>query len=350
MKSRNLKINIMSKIEWTQETWNPIVGCSKISPGCENCYAEKMAYRLAHALASNDTSDTWSAYVDVIGIGQKKNGVIQLAPKWSGQTSMVKSAFEKPCHWKKPRMIFVCSMGDLFHESVPFEWIDTVFGVIGMHDHHTYQILTKRPERMVEYFESRGFNEKFAEGYPHVWIGVTAENQEQANKRIPILLDIPAAKRFVSIEPMLSKIELSDIIESDGSHYVNYLTGEQSGVDGEGTYCDWHPNKIDWVILGGETGHKARPMHLDWVRSVRDQCKEAGVPFFFKQWGEYKEVSLTPEQRIKEKYIVLGNDGKEYIIAGEHLSPVYMQKVGKKKAGNELDGKAYQEFPKTEQS
>ena len=197
----------------------------------------------------------------------------------------------EPLERKKPTMYFVCSMGDLFHEDVPFEFIDRVFAIIALTPHLTYQILTKRPERMRQYFErlkinnvyylkvpwenlpvSKGYGDLFVANPPfaNVWLGVTAENQEQADKRIPILLDTPAALRFISIEPMLEAICFKD---------VPYWT---------------HPlRRLDWVICGGETGAGARPLQYEWVKSIQAQCKAKEVPFFFKKWGKLGQIDKT---------------------------------------------------------
>ena len=235
----------MSKIEWTNETWNPIIGCSKISAGCQNCYAEKMAHRLF----LNPKAPI--AYAQVVYNGN-----------WNGRTGFIHSALDKPLQWKKPRKIFVCSMGDLFHESVNFHAIIEVFEIISRCPQHTFQILTKRPERMKEFFEFA--SNPFA-NLPNVWLGVTTENQEMANKRIPILMEIPAAKKFISVEPMLEQIDIR--------HWFVRL--------------HWMHNvdPLDWVICGGETGLNARLIQAEWVKSLRDQCLKHDVPFFFKSWG-----------------------------------------------------------------
>ena len=236
----------MSKIEWTEKTWNPISGCTKISDGCKNCYAEKMANRLK-----------------AMNIKGYENGfAVTLHPEKLGE----------PLKRKKPTMYFVCSMGDIFHEDVPFEFIDRIIETVEYSPQHTFQILTKRPEIMKQYFEDRLLKSKkwnwiLKNGMPkNLWLGVTAENQEQADKRIPILLDTPAALRFVSIEPMLGAIEI-----------FSRVTGElQFAGDGS----------IDWVIAGGETGAGARPLQCKWVKDIQEQCKVIEVPFFFKKWGK----------------------------------------------------------------
>ena len=319
-----------TKIKWADETWNPIVGCSKISEGCENCYAEKMARRQSF-----------------LRPGCEYDKVLQncVWPSWNGKTALVGSALKKKFPGKGKR-IFVCSMGDLFHPDVLHGWIDLVMNIIDENPQHTFIALTKRPIFMAEYFIKYTFPPK------NLWLGVTAENQKQAKRRIPVLLQIPATKRFVSIEPMLSGVDIERFLdcspEQAESHLARY---------------GFSPRPLDWVICGGESGPKARPMHPDWVRSLRDQCKTAGVPFFFKQWGEWGLSS--PLKNGKFDYSqshTLANDGtlyKSYDLAypdgarrSEALSKDHERanlnlvfRVGKKKAGKMLDGQEYIEVP-----
>lgn len=284
----NTAPNIKHPISWLNipgykgETWNPIIGCSHVSPGCDNCYAEKMAYRLMHM-----------PFTDYYQFVLADNGEIdpekfRNIPKWNGSTHLVKSQLIKPAKWKRPCAIFVCSMGDLFHESVSFEQINAVFSVMSDADQHIYIVLTKRPKRMAEFWEWKKQNCMGVtwSPKPNVWLGVTAENQQRVNERIPILLSIPAAKRFVSIEPMLTPIDLNRIpAKYWGKEFESGYDGINLGClnGGKETKTPWH---LDWVIVGGESGPKARPMHPDWVRSIRDQCRESNVPFFFKQYGK----------------------------------------------------------------
>ena len=213
-----------SAIEWTDSSWNPVSGCTKVSPGCAHCYAERIAERLRGTKAFPDGFD------------------LVLHPQ----------RVNLPKYWKRPRRIFVNSMSDLFHELVPFDYIDQIFSTMCEADHHVYQILTKRPERMLQWARSR--NIEFPD---HIWIGASVENQYWT-KRIPVLLAVSARVRFLSCEPLLKPITLRDTVRS---------------------------REIHWVIVGGESGPRARPMKAEWVRKLRDECKGAGIPFFFKQWG-----------------------------------------------------------------
>lgn len=350
-----------TKIEWANETWNPIVGCTKVSPGCDHCYAERMATRLRSMSKKWDNAGRNIFHMSAMG---QYSEVISDDNKWTGKTAFNNETILKPLRWRNPRRIFVCSMGDLFHESVPLEWIDKVMVIAALMPKHTFMILTKRPERMKDYFfedknklierwESAcydiGISDKHddidmppcwvfnraQDEWPlkNLWLGVTTENQEQADKRIPILLQIPAAKRFISVEPMLGPIDLTDI--QIGNQLANVLSG----------VGDISPlmHTIDWVICGGESGPRARPMHPHWVRLLRDLCYVTKARFTFKQWGEW--IQLDKKHAMIEGEIVLGIDGKEYIMAGDHLKPVIMKKVGKKASGRELEGKIYDYYP-----
>jgi protein gp37 len=227
----------MSKIAWTDHTWNPIVGCSKVSPGCANCYAEKMAWRLQV-------------------MGQVKYQEVVDEKGWTGSVAFCPKELEKPLHWKKTKRIFVCSMSDFFHPRNTADNMVRVMNVVRKCPKHTFQILTKRPEVAFE-------NSITLDWFKNVWLGVTAENQEWADKRIPILLKIPAAVRFVSLEPLLGPVDLDKNISQ---------------------HCLIKPSAaLDWFIVGCESGPKRRPCKLEWVRSVVNKCQSAGTPCFVKQ-------------------------------------------------------------------
>lgn len=210
-------------IEWTEQTWNPTTGCTKISPGCKHCYAETMARRLK-----------------AMGAKGYENGF---------KLSILPERLAEPLNRRKPTTYFVNSMSDLFHNDIPFEFLDQVFDVIKRTPHHTYQILTKRAARMRKYFVS---GERIP---PNAWLGVSVENRKYGLPRIDALREIEASTRFLSVEPLLEDVGKMD------------LTG------------------IHWVIVGGESGPKARPMRPEWVAGIKEQCEEQCVAFFFKQWG-----------------------------------------------------------------
>lgn len=318
------------KISWLNipgyipETWNPIIGCSKVSPGCENCYALSMAKRLAGMERKSGKMD----YRLTLMPDQNNKQT-----EWNGHTLLRMDHLQKPEQWAKPRAIFVCSMGDLFHEHCDFEKIDAVFSVMSDCDQHLYLLLTKRPEGAKRFFQWKSLQHGIPwQPKPNIWLGVTAENQEQANKRIPILLDIPAAKRFVSIEPMLGRVDFQNLNEGIGLHY-DCLSGKAYSLGEEYTGGP----QLDWVICGGETGSKARPMHPDRVRSVRDQCKAAAVPFFFKQWGEWLPMDHTDDEQFWKS--------KRSMEVGYSSTSNTVFKVGTKTAGDLLYGKQYHEWP-----
>lgn len=308
-----------SKIEWTERTWNPIVGCSLKSPGCINCYAE----RQAHRLASNPATPHYAGTTKMSKRGPVFTGKVAMAPE---------STLLEPLRRKKPTTYFVNSMGDLFHESIPDEWIDRVFDVMARSPRHTFQILTKRAERMRDYSEDWLL--------PNVWLGVSAERQQEADERIPLLLQTPAAIRFVSAEPLIGQIMLRNI------------TGKHPTSEPWHDHFDaLHPQafpRIDWVIVGGESGHNARPMHPEWARSLRDQCEEAGVAFFFKQWGTYSPCPPRATLPLPEPLIV---GGKPVPLDGTGILTIrdanLMYKVGKKRAGRLLDGVEHNGMPTT---
>jgi protein gp37 len=254
-----------TKIEWAGETWNPIRGCTKVSAGCQNCYAERMARRF---------SGPGGPYATVISNG-----------RWNGSVAWVPDKLDQPLHWKKPRRAFVNSMGDLFHEAVTDEQIARVWGVMARANWHTFLVLTKRPRRMHEWLGKTAREHRcHPHPLPNVWLGVTAENQEQAEKRIPLLLDTPAAVRFVSCEPLLGTVDLS-----------GYLLADYFAAGTPPNFCP-RDGMLDWVIIGGESGPGARPCETGWVREIVCRCKEAGVPVFVKQLGGHPDKRANPDE------------------------------------------------------
>ncbi len=330
-------------IEWTDATWNPTIGCSIVSPGCTNCYAMKMAARIERMGGSGG-----AMYAGMTR--PSKAGAV-----WSGKVRLVEGALDRPLQWRKPRRIFVNSMSDLFHEALSDEAIDKVFAVMALAPRHTFQVLTKRAERMRDYMATwpmdgqpdriavlaRDIAYSFGRGQqgncgvvarplPNVWLGVSVEDQTRADERIPHLLTTPAAVRFLSCEPLLGPVDLRRL-----------------DVPGLG---------IDWVIAGGESGSGARPMHPDWARALRDQCGASGVPFFFKQWGEFGPGAgfvAEPSSRTvyRGEVQTLKMHAREIKLCiptrdDDRLGPpLTLERFGKKLAGRSLDGRTHDAFP-----
>lgn len=261
-----------TKIEWLDggASWNPITGCTPISEGCANCYAKTMAETRLRGMFGYDKTDPFK-------VTYHEDKVTQ------------------PMRWKRPRKIFVCSMGDLFHDDVKHRQIIRIFNVFQLAPQHTYLLLTKRPERMkdiIEHFYGGAFPP------PNLWLGVTAENQRTADERIPILLSTPAAKRFVSVEPMLEIVDILYYLpEYDYSPTYEYY---QKAYPNCGKSPIQITRGLDWVICGAETGQNARPMDLKWARDLRDQCAESNVPFFFKKAGPNN--TLIPDDLMIREY------------------------------------------------
>ena len=376
-----------TKIEWADATINPVVGCSHCSPGCDNCYAERFAARLAR---NPKTAGKYKGVVD-------ENG------KWTGK---INSNFSEKMYPHrvpgKRKKVFVGSMTDIFHPNYPADNRDEIFASI-LADHiftnghgHTFIILTKRPQAMAKYFaagpdtllrrwgragngwiivgdgDSETF-EEYADGQtipqemtsprdnlrqdylwplPNVWLGVTVCNQAEADEKIPVLLQTPAAVRFVSVEPCLGPVDLghlswTDIIGSTAEK--NALTGKTwiQGNCGESSQT-LQGNRLGWVICGGETGPGARPMHPDWVRGLRDQCQSAGVPFFFKGWGEWAPIGwVHADSKFDLPHIVISQDGR-VVQSRKDLAPSHnfeLRRVGKRSVGRLIDGVEHNEFP-----
>lgn len=377
-----------SNIEWTQETWNPIVGCSILSPGCTNCYAMGMAARIeamnAEAYAALEATGMRRATAPQYdGTTRKVNG----NAVWTGKFALAENTLLAPLKRKKPTTYFVNSMGDLFHESCPDEWIDTVFAVMALTPQHTYQVLTKRAKRMQEYLSRKvdwnhllgatwtavqtagrldvekaselhhAITDRLAWPLPNVWLGVSTERQQEADARIPLLLNTPAAVRFISAEPLLGQIDLTlirapiDPEAAEEEWLFDALTigdiyqqrfknsfGETWYDSGDGPYRE---TKLDWVIVGGESGPASRPMHPDWARSLRDQCAAAGVPFFFKQWGNFRPLTEIEKATACGATLVY----REAEIQRGSQNAAYVLRVGKKAAGRLLDGMIHDATP-----
>lgn len=332
----------MSKIEWTEKVWNPVTGCMKVSPGCENCYAINMANRL------QGMPHTQEKYAGTII--KTKGGKVN----WSGKINLIDSALTLPLKQTKPSVWFVNSMSDLWHQSVPDDFIDKVIAVAAICEQDIFQILTKRADRAYEYFSSVDRRKKISEAiwdvvagteyddpclshivddivnddsfWPlkNVWIGVSVEDQQRADERIPHLMKTPAAVRWLSCEPLLGPVDLSEVV-IDGILF-NPLTGVYDLPE----LPHAPTGRIDWAVAGGESGHGARPVHPDWVRKLRDQCFLNGVPFFFKQWGAY---GPTPGI-LNHKHPYTFEDG----------TVVY--KADKYQNGRLLDGREWNEYPK----
>ena len=270
-------------IEWTDATWNPVTGCTKVSQGCKHCYAERDWARLS---ANPATKYFRRAFADV-----------QCHP----------DALVLPLRWTKPRRIFVNSMSDLFHPDVPIQFLEDVMTTMEMASHHTFQVLTKRPAQMLDALQ------RIATPVPpNVWLGVSIEDQATADERLPLLMEVTARVRWVSAEPLLGPMNIARWLQprqrpnDDG----------YGGVHVPGWTTDF--TTLGWIVVGGESGPHARLMHPAWVRSLRDQCIAARVPFLFKQWGEW-----LPDER----------------------DPEIWHKVGKKAAGRLLDGRTWDEYP-----
>ncbi|MFN3513434.1 MAG: DUF5131 family protein [Phenylobacterium sp.] len=308
-----------SLIEWTDATWNPVTGCSVVSPGCTNCYAMKLAgTRLQHHPSR-----------------QGLTRVTKAGPVWTGEVRLNEDWLDQPLRWRRPRRIFVCAHGDLFAEGVPDAWIDRVFAVMALCPQHTFQVLTKRADRMLAYMrglqakaQSQGDDPSIAPrriddaaadvtcthggaleetAWPlrNVWLGISAEDQMRFEERVPFLRRTPAAVRFISFEPLLSAI-----------HAAGWLRG------------------IDWAIVGGENG--PRPMHPEWARQIREDCDVAGVAFFFKQWGSWVTEDQAPPDTVWFEENVQEHDFPDGQVAW---------RLGKRWAGRLLDGRTHDAMP-----
>lgn len=275
-----------TKIEWTDSTWNPIIGCSPISIGCANCYAKNMVRRFEGKL---------EIYKNLL----RPNG------HWNGNVNLNNNQLLKKFPKKPSQKYFVGSMTDMFHENIPVEWLEKVFDIVKNNPQHVFQFLTKRADRMFDYFSNHDVHQ-------NVWLGITAENQKNLDERLRYLIKIAAPIRFISAEPLLGEIDF---------RYTGQLLSNKD---------------INWVIAGGETQFKARPMNPLWVRKIRDWCNDEEIPFLFKGWGEW-----LPEEVINENKF----NAKDWVFDGEWK----MGRVGKKQMGEQnqlLDGEKHLYFPK----
>lgn len=323
-----------TSIEWTDATWNPIRAtsgrhyCERISPGCDNCYAATMTRRLAR--------HDYPKVSDAGAPGEKIQGV---------RPMLDQEALRLPLNWKEPRKIFVCSMTDLFGEWMTVPWLAAVFAVIESSPQHTFQILTKRPTLMKKVLTPEFYAGPVRKyGYdllgskysannpgwplPNVWLGTSVESDAYA-WRARVLAEIPAAVRFISAEPLLgplTNLELGQPVQvhEHVSPVMAVETREALNEMYSAVVKQYFAPKIHWVIAGGESGAKARPPHPDWFRDLRDRCQVAGVAFFFKQWGEHAPVMATDESGTYQ-----------------------MLRAGKKAAGRELDGRTWDEMPRS---
>lgn len=331
----------MSKIEWTDSTWNPTAGCAVVSPGCKHCYAQRMAGRIVRM--GGPAADVYRPLVKFVG-GTRKEG------RWNGRAAFVPQRLSEPLHWRKPRRVFVDSMSDWLHEDITNEQVGAILAIAAMTP-HSYQILTKRADRLPAWFawfdkEFHGygpghgisdcleravpntFDEEFLvqicnvvngvsslpwQGeppmtarwpLPNVWLGVSVEDQQRADERIPLLCEAPAAIRFISAEPLLGPLDITEYLQEDAGR-----CGEQHAT-------------LDWVIAGCESGHGARPCATDWLLSLRDQCAAARTPFFLKQAlhddtirGEEPLVAAGPGSHEKGGGVI----GAPYLEGDQHL-------------------------------
>ena len=348
-------------IEWTDASANVINGCSLASPGCTNCYA----MRLAGTRMRNHPTRAGLAVDSKAG------------PVWTGEVRFHEPALQQVLRWQRPRMIFWNAHGDIFHPNVPDAWIDRCFAAMALTPQHIHQVLTKRSERMREYMSracgrimdaiikmrrERGDLSPVALPHvpigdvwwplPNVWLGVSTEDQQRADERIPDLLATPAAVRWISAEPLLGPIDLTNITGAEKSReYGSPVHGWSSIWRNNGVGRPW----IDWVVVGGESGPHARPMHPDWARSLRDQCAAASVPFFHNQNGEwrpsygapagttghYAMMARDPDGWTYKHPVLLDHYPRQFDAFGS----IVLERVGKRAAGRLLDGVGHNGFP-----
>lgn len=368
-------------IEWADKTWSPIIGCDRVSDGCLRCYA----INTAHIRSSNPNPKVAVAFA---GTTHRKDG----RTDWTGQINQLEDRLTQPLTWKKPRKVFVNSQSDLFHKNVTDEFIARVFAVMALTPQHTYQVLTKRHARMRallknpdfrlmceeaeavlvadeatpglsryqrDQFQTRWWS-SFAKPLANLWLGVSVEDQHWADIRIPALLDTPAAVRWISAEPLLGPLWIADYIWQPCPCCHGEGHDEACAPCGDHQCDSGHVQQLDWVVAGGESGPGARPAHPDWFRSLRDQCTESHVPFLFKQYGDWAPHDLVPAEYRRsaddEKRVtyVHPDDGRTQTHGqwgmNDHAEGwARVQRVGKKAAGRELDGRTHDAFPAVSQ-
>lgn len=321
-----------SAIEWTDHMFNPWEGCQKVGPGCDNCYAEARDQRFTGG-------KHW-------GPGAPRR--LTSDANW-----------RKPLAWNRdaaktgtrPR-VFCASLADVFDNAVDWGWRDRLWALIHATPHLDWLLLTKRPSNIANMLPLMDDLEypAWGTGWPNVWLGCTVVNQTEADRDIPKLLAVPAFVRFLSMEPLLGPVDLGLYLSAGRPTY----SIQDIGIQLDPQFA-WRHGSLNWIITGGESGPKARPMHPDWARSLRDQCQAAGVPFFFKQWGEWADYTDAPHRSTAEDYIftatgkVLGaghpKHGGLIELGWEKNGGAWMSKVGKARAGRLLDGREWNELP-----
>jgi protein gp37 len=358
-----------TEIAWTEATWNPIIGCDRVGPGCDSCYAIGQS----HMRASHPNPKVAAAFA---GTTHRTADRID----WTGQVNLLPDRLTEPLAWRKPTRIFVNSLADLFHEDVPDEFIARVFAVMAVAERHTFQVLTKRHGRMKALLNNQFFRAAVRAKMPadhrpppgelawplsNVWMGVSVENQKWADIRIPALLETPAAVRWISAEPLLGPLDLGAYLTPAPPLDRLWCPTVKRQIDRIGTAActcrDAHRSaRLGWIVAGGESGPKARPPHPDWFRRLRNQCDSAHVPFLLKQWGTWGELPKRPGDpgvtvSSKDGTVYLPGDltypdGPRYgeaLRAGHGGTLHQMYRVGKKAAGRELDGREHDEYPPT---
>lgn len=346
-----------SNIEWCDATFNPWIGCTKVSPACDHCYAERDFDLRRHVVQwgagqarKRTGDDNW-----------KKPGKWNAKPFYECEVcglrtdnpmrAQCKGPHRSQHMWKPARRrVFCASLADVFDNEVPAEWRAELFALIAATPNLDWLLLTKRIGNVSSMIAAPGMQKCGLP--PNVWLGATICNQDEADRDIPKLLDVPAAVRFVSIEPMLGPINVADIPDPAGGICIKPLAGAR-WLMGTGTRCGSYPAespKLHWVICGGESGPHARPMHPQWARDLRDQCAAAGVPFLFKQWGEWMPAGFEDGWYRNHAASLLLLARAERGWTDDPLFAIddeWMARIGKKAAGRVLDGRTHDGFPET---